>query len=99
MGMGKENYHKKCNRREDIISSDTVEEMRKKFSLKKNELAILMGLSDTQYRRCELKGGFLAFRFYAATDAIENAVLNKAMRDVAVLHKIKSGLKIEDLEL
>jgi len=85
---------KKRNRRKDVVCAYDVEEMRIRFGLKKGEFAELMGISHTQYNNCEKKGGFLSFRVYAALDAIENVALNKAMKDVAVLHKIKSGMKL-----
>lgn len=83
-------------RRTDVIGVDTVEELRKKFSLGKGEFAELMGISHSQYNNCEKKRGFLSFRVYAAIDAIENAALSRAMKDVATLHKIKSGLQLFD---
>jgi len=83
-------------RRTDVIGVDTVEELRKKFNLKKGEFAELMGISHNQYNNCEKKKGFLCFRVYAAIDAIENIALNRAMKDVATLHKIKSGLQLFD---
>jgi hypothetical protein len=87
---------KKRFRRTDVIGVDVVEELRKKFNLKKGEFAELMGISHNQYNNCKKKRGFLCFRVYAAIDAIENMALNKAMKDVATLHKIKSGLQLFD---
>jgi DNA-binding transcriptional regulator YiaG len=83
-------------RRTDVVSVDTVEDLRVRFGLKKGEFAELMGISHSQYNNCEKKRGFLSFRVYAAIDAIENMALNKAMKDVATLHKIKSGLQLFD---
>jgi DNA-binding XRE family transcriptional regulator len=85
-------------RRVDVVDYETVENLRKKFCLKKGELAELMGISHKQYNNCEKKNGFLSFRVYAAIDAIENAALSRAMKDVATLHKFKSGLKLFDAD-
>lgn len=86
--------------RKDIVGADTVEETRERFGLQKSEIAELMGMSGANYSRCLTKGKFLLFRFYAALDAIENVALNKAIKDVSTLHKMKSGLKlINDDEL
>ena len=86
----------KSRRRKDVVSSEVVEEVRERFKLKKYEMAELMGLNNSYYGMCLRRGVFLSFRFYGALDAIENAALNRAMRDVSSLHKLKSGLHLTD---
>lgn len=83
------------NRRKDIVSFDDVDDFRKRMNLKKNEMQALMGLSPSQWRNCEKKGGFLSFHFYAAVDALENFTLKQAIDKMKLFHKAKSGLNID----
>lgn len=89
-------YFKKRKRRKEVISFDHVEEVREKFGYKKFEFADLMGISVSHYHKCENKGLFPSFNFYAATDAIENVVYKKAFADIFYLHKIKTGLSLSN---
>ena len=86
----------KRNRRKDVISFNKVEKTRELLKLKKKEFAELMGISATHYRNCERKGMFVAYRYYAAIDAIENTALRKAIKNIASINQIKSTLNIED---
>ena len=76
------------------VNSLDVEETREKFKLNKGEFASLMNITAVSYSNCLRKGYFTAFRFYAAIDALENVVLKKALKDVELLHKIKTGLEL-----
>lgn len=93
-GFISERNFRKRNRRKDVYSADDVEKMRIRFGLRHGEFAELMGMGNTQYNTCRKKGGFLSFRVNAAVEAIENVTLNKALKEVAQLHKMKSGLKL-----
>lgn len=90
-----EYFQRKKFRRTDIVKPEIVEETRKKFGLNKSEFAELMGIGVNHYKRCEDKGGFLSFRFYAAVDAIELSAIKKAHDVVKHLAEVKSGLKID----
>lgn len=90
------NFHKRRNRRRDIVKPDVVNEFREKFGLKKYEMAELMGISGNQYNNCEKKGGFLSFRFYAAVDAIELSAIKKSLDIVKQLAEVKSGINLDD---
>ena len=99
-GFISERNFRKRNRRKEVYSADDVEKIRVKFGLKHGEFAGLMGMGNTQYNLCKKKGGYLSFRVHAALDAIENVALNRAMKDVVLLHKIKTGMKlVSDEEL
>lgn len=87
------NFLYKKKRRADVVDAEVVESTRKRFGLKKGEFAELLGLSNARYSRCLNQNRFLSFRFDAALNAIENVAINKALKDVANLHKIKTNLR------
>lgn len=88
---------RKRNRRKDVISVEDVEESRIRFGLNKTEFAELMGIRVNQYIRCEKKGGFLAFRYYAALDAIELNIMRKSQESLKKLTEMRTGVKITEL--
>jgi hypothetical protein len=91
-------WAKKTENRRDVARSDLVEKTRLKFGLKKGEMAKLMGLSNQHYTNCLNRGHFVAFRFYSAVDAIENQALKRAVENIIFLHKVKTGLNIDNID-
>ncbi len=85
------------NRRNDVISYDVVEETRLKFGLTKKAFSQIMGFKQpAQYYNCEKKGIFIAYRFYAAIDALENRALKRAFNEVVALQNAKRHLNLVD---
>jgi GMP synthase PP-ATPase subunit len=62
--------------------------LKKQLKLKQCELADLLGISDKQLKRCEYKGGVLAFRFYAAIRAVQLEATKRANRIIEETNKL-----------
>ncbi len=73
-------------RRQDVILWEKVERLQKMFGLTNISMAILLSLSDSQYKNCRKKGSVLAFRYFGAKEALANQLHEEIFE---IMEKIK----------
>ncbi|MGL5113632.1 MAG: hypothetical protein ACRC6O_13450 [Flavobacterium sp.] len=59
------------------VPIEKVEKLRQEFGLKYFQMAKLLGLTQKHYSRCRDKGEVVAFRYYAARDALDCSLFDR----------------------